>query len=72
MARYKVAVEHTNTHRIRLFTVEADTMSTAAGRGLQAADQDTHHGRYLLEVVSVWRLDIPSRKSKSQTPQKVR
>ena len=62
MAKYRVAVEHIHTHQIWRFDVEADAMSTAAGRGLQAADRETDHEHYLFEVVSVWRLDIPFKK----------
>lgn len=59
MAKYRVAVEHINTHQVWLWNVVADTMSDAAGRGLQAADGETEHEHYLFEVVSVWRLDVP-------------
>lgn len=59
MAKYRVAVEHINTHEVSTWEVEAEAMSIAAGRGMQENDRNTPHELYLFEVVSVWRLDIP-------------
>ena len=59
MAKYRVAVGHINTHKIWLYDVEAKTMSEAAGFGMRESDNNTPVERYLFEVVSVWRLDIP-------------
>jgi len=59
MAKYRVAVEHINTHKTWAYDVEAETMSEAAGFGMRENDRNTPHELYLFEVVSVWRLDIP-------------
>ena len=64
MAKYRVAVEHINTHKTRNYEVEAKTMSAAAARGLSECDRNTSDEHYLFEVVSVWRLNIPFRKSR--------
>jgi hypothetical protein len=64
MARYRVAVEHINTHKTLKFDVEARTMSAAAARGIQECDRTTSDEYYLFEVVSVWRLNVPFRKSR--------
>jgi hypothetical protein len=59
VAKYRVAVEHINTHKTMNFDVEAKTMSEAAARGLQACDRETSDEHYLFEVVSVWRMNLP-------------
>ena len=59
MAKYRVAIEHINTHEVSTWEVEAEAMSMAAGRGLQENDRNTSDEIHLFEVVGVWRLDVP-------------
>ena len=64
MAKYRVAVEHINTHQINRYIVEAKNMTEAAARGIGENDHHTPLEYFFFEVVSVWRLNVPFRKSR--------
>ena len=66
MPKYRVAVQHVNTKRITRYDVEADSMLSAAAEGLTEHDQNSADERYLIDVVSIWRTNIPYRARKKR------
>jgi hypothetical protein len=64
MARYRVAIEHINTHKIWKYDVEAEGVTGASTIARQEHDRNTSDPRYLFDVISLWRLNIPFRKSR--------
>jgi hypothetical protein len=64
MAQYRVAVEHINTHEITKYDVDADNCTDASRRAREEHDRSTSDPRYLFDVISLWRLNIPFRKSR--------
>ncbi len=59
MAKYRVALEHTTTHKAATCDVEADALDNAVATAFQTLDETTSADVWLFDLASIWRLDIP-------------